>query len=262
MSITTTDSRIEHTGTGAGPAPYAAPFVFWLTSELLVRHIHTIAAGSAGRTTLVEGVDYTVSGGAGATGTVTVTPVIAANEILTIDRVLPLTQLFDFDGTGVFPSVNAQTTADKCTALLQQIQDRQSTAIDVSAEGDIACPIGVVTELQVSLVGVPITHSARFNFWGTFDVEMQVVAGIGLGSAVDFRLHIGTTGDSTDTAITANIPFVPEGEPNIIYSLPVDFLNVFLSSSQQWTLSVQPRFASCTVKSTSQVLFEEQVSQT
>jgi hypothetical protein len=262
LSITTTDSRVEHTGTGSDPQEYAAPFVFWLSSELLVRHIHTIAAGSAGRDTLAEGVDYTVAGGDGATGAVTVTPVIETDEILTIDRVLPLTQAFDFDGDGVFPSANAQTTADKCTALLQQIQDRQSNAIDVSAGGDIECPIGTVTELQANLVGVPITHSTRFNLWCTFDVEMQVVAGVGLGSAIDFRLHIGTDGDSGDTALTANIPFVPEGEPNITYSLSVDFLNVFLSSSQQWTLSVQPRFASCTVKSTSEVLIEEHVEQT
>ncbi len=259
MSITTTGRLIEYPGLGVG-GDYAVPFVYWQNSNLRVVHLFGLAPDVASAVLLTEGVDYTLAGGDGATGTATLTKVIAADEILTIERRLPLTQTFDFDLSGSFPTEDAQEVADKTTALVQQVEDVLKIDFDLDGDGDILCPIATVTALQATLVGVDVTRSSFYQFNCTFDIESQVVAGVGLDTAVDLRIHVGPLGTTVDPTLRTQTIFIPRGDPNVVYSFPVSFMFYFFNSLQKFTFSADPRFAACTVHDTSQASFEQYVA--
>lgn len=67
MTIASTTSKLLYNGDGATTV-FAISFVFWQNSD--IRVIHRDASGA--EAAWVEGTQYTITGGAGATGTLTV----------------------------------------------------------------------------------------------------------------------------------------------------------------------------------------------
>jgi hypothetical protein len=89
MAITTTANTVTYTGTGATSA-YTVPYPFLSNAHLVAQ---VTPDGEDTPTTLALGVDYTLTGAGGATGTLTLTDPLADGATLDITRTVPLTQL-------------------------------------------------------------------------------------------------------------------------------------------------------------------------
>lgn len=119
MTLSSTTTRVNYNGDGA-TTDFAINFAFWGSDDLRV--IHRAADGS--ETVWVRGTHYTVTGGAGATGTLTVktmpidyTPM--SGETLTIKDFQSEVQGDSLPLSGAFPSTVVEQRLDKMTRLIQ-----------------------------------------------------------------------------------------------------------------------------------------------
>jgi len=107
--------------------PFTVTFRFLANSHLRV--IKTSTTGS--ETTLNLGVDYSVTGAGGASGTVTLTSPLLTGEKLTIVRNVPLTQETDYVFDDSFPSESHEQALDKLTMITQQLAEEVDRAVKV-----------------------------------------------------------------------------------------------------------------------------------
>ena len=115
MSVASTTNKVQYTITGL-PQVLTVNFVFDLDTDLLVLD---------GNTVLTNASDYSLTtGGSGATGTITVVGTgahaVQVNDVVTIMRNVPLTQLTSFDSTGVLTAAMIESGFDKLTEIDQQ----------------------------------------------------------------------------------------------------------------------------------------------
>lgn len=131
MTITSTNSKLTYNGDGSTTV-FAITFVFWLNS-----HIKAILRDAAGNeTTWVEGTQYTLTGGSGTTGTLTVkttptdyTP--QTGETLVIKSVVPETQGSKLPLGGPFASKAVEQMVDQVTRQIQQHSEELTRTISV-----------------------------------------------------------------------------------------------------------------------------------
>lgn len=116
MTISTTTSRVDYTGDGSSTA-FSVPFPFFDQTELRVLE-RVIATGA--ETTLALSTNYTVSGGAGAVGTVTAVVAPAATKKWTILRNTRRTQEVDYLPNDPFPAETHERALDRLTAEIQE----------------------------------------------------------------------------------------------------------------------------------------------
>ncbi len=140
MTIASTTSKLLYNGDGATTV-FAISFVFWQAGD--IRVIHRDANGA--ETLWVEGTHYTIAGGAGDTGTLTVittptdhTP--AAGEKLLIKSAIAELQPAALPLGGAFPSTTVERMADIATRLVQQNSEKHERTIRVP-EADPAAPL-------------------------------------------------------------------------------------------------------------------------
>jgi hypothetical protein len=107
--------------------PFTVTFRFLANSHLRV--IKTSTTGS--ETTLNLGVDYSVTGAGGASGTVTLTSPLLTGEKLTIVRNVPLTQETDYVFDDSFPAESHELALDKLTMITQQLAEEVDRAVKV-----------------------------------------------------------------------------------------------------------------------------------
>ena len=107
--------------------PFTVTFRFLANSHLRV--IKTSTTGS--ETTLNLGVDYSVTGAGGASGTVTLTSPLLTGEKLTIVRNVPLTQETDYVANDSFPAESHEQALDKLTMITQQLAEEVDRAVKV-----------------------------------------------------------------------------------------------------------------------------------
>jgi len=107
--------------------PFTVTFRFLANSHLRV--IKTSTTGS--ETTLNLGVDYSVTGAGGASGTVTLTSPLLTGERLTIVRNVPLTQETDYVANDSFPAESHEQALDKLTMITQQLAEEVDRAVKV-----------------------------------------------------------------------------------------------------------------------------------
>lgn len=107
--------------------PFTVNFRFLANSHLRV--IKTSTTGS--EATLILGVDYSVTGAGGASGTVTLTSPLLTGEKLTIVRNVPLTQETDYVVDDSFPAESHEQALDKLTMIAQQLAEEVDRAVKV-----------------------------------------------------------------------------------------------------------------------------------
>ena len=119
MTLNSTTTKITYNGDGA-TTDFVISFVFWNSDDLRVIH----RASDATETVWVEGTHYTIAGGTGSTGTLTVetaptdyTP--AAGETLTIKDYQSEVQGDSLPLSGAFPSTVVEQRLDRITRLIQ-----------------------------------------------------------------------------------------------------------------------------------------------
>lgn len=127
MTVETTDSTISYTGDGVTTA-FAVSFDFFDAEDLEV--ISRVTATGA-ETIQVLTTNYTVTGGAGTTGTVTMVAAPAGTTKLFIRRVTVQDQSTSLNSYGPFPAGSVEDGFDKLTMIAQEISRDQSRAVVV-----------------------------------------------------------------------------------------------------------------------------------
>lgn len=133
MTIDLTDNapRISYSvSQGATTTSFAVPFEFFDTTDLKV-----VVDG----TTKTITTHYTVSGGNGSTGTVTmsVTGATGGSTVI-IYREIPLSRTTDFPASGAFPIATLNTELDRTVALFDDRKDRIDRSIRLLDTDDAA----------------------------------------------------------------------------------------------------------------------------
>jgi hypothetical protein len=183
MTVSSTTNRKSFTGDGSTTAFGTSPVVFFDESELEV-YLVTTATGASTLQTITT--HYTVSGGAGTTGTVTMVTAPASTETLIILRVLPYTQTDDFVNNDINDAEVLEDRLDKLTMLTQQLDEVDARSLKLSsAEAGTAA----LTEL-------PFDRASKFL---AFDASKNLIAAAGT-TEVPVSAFMETVLDDTTAA--------------------------------------------------------------
>jgi hypothetical protein len=163
MTVSSTTDRKLYTGDDATVAFATSPVVFFDETDLEV-YIITIATGASAQQTLTT--DYTVSGGAGSTGTVTMLTAPASTEKLLIKRVVPATQPSDFVNNDASDAEVVEDALDRLTMIAQQKNADSDYPIRLS---DAETPTDALTHL-------PFDRASKFL---AFNASKELVASDG-----------------------------------------------------------------------------------
>lgn len=162
MTITATAPKISYTG-DASTTAFAVPFAFFGSDELEVIE-RVIATGAETVKTL--STHYTVSGGAGSTGTVTAVSAPAATVEWHIRRKTKRTQATDYVDGDPVPSATIETALDRLVALALELEQDIARAILLPK-----------TEPAADLI-LPVVADRASKFLGfDADGDLQVVEG-------------------------------------------------------------------------------------
>lgn len=148
MAVTSATSEVSYTGNGVTTA-FSFPYLFLSNSDLVV----TLTSGDLDDV-LTLGVDYTVTGaGVAAGGTVTMTSAPAADETLTIERTVALTQATSFRSAGTFSPKSHEDAIDKAVMMAQQLERRLAVA-ETDITNIVIDASSVVAEAAVGWLGL------------------------------------------------------------------------------------------------------------
>lgn len=128
--ISTETSKVRYSGNDSTTVfPLTFPFLEDSHLEVIVADENDV------QTTLVLDTDYSVSGAGGSSGSVTY-PIsgepLPAGHTITINRVVPLKQLTDFENQGGFFAETHEDAFDYVTMALQQMQEELDRSVKVS----------------------------------------------------------------------------------------------------------------------------------
>jgi len=133
MTLTATTNKVSYSGNGSTTS-FPVTFVFWDDDNVRV----ILSNDTTGvETVWTKGTQYNLTGGDGATGTLTVTTspsnyTPASGETLTIKSNLPDTQSLSLPLGGALPSTSVEERLDKSVRLSQQLAEELSRAIQFS----------------------------------------------------------------------------------------------------------------------------------
>lgn len=136
MTVSSTVNRKTFAGNGVTTSFATSPVVFFDTSDLVLTAVTDSTGASEA---LVENTDYTVTGGAGSTGTVSLAGgsspygAPAAGITLVIRRVLPLTQDDDFLNNDINDAEVLEDRLDRLTMIAQQLDEGNDLGVRLSS---------------------------------------------------------------------------------------------------------------------------------
>lgn len=172
MTLASTNTKVTYNGDDSTTV-FAVTFVFFQNSDLSV----ILRDVNGAETAWVEGTQYTLTGGAGATGTLTVkttptdyTP--ATGEKLLIKSAIPETQGASLPLGGAFPSTTVEQMIDIVTRLVQQNSEEIARSVvlaETSALSGLTVPEPGAGELW------------RYNISGT-NLETVAIADLSLAT--------------------------------------------------------------------------------
>lgn len=163
MTVSSETSRIAYNGNGSTTA-FPTTFTFNDAADLVVLKV-LISDGT--ETTLVLNSDYTVSGGSGSTGTVTISPAVSSSYRIVIYRDPPLTQAVDHvNNSSLNVESGVEAPLDKLTYIAQRLGslvERSLRQPDGDASNIGALPASVTRAskyLAFDASGNPVASSA------------------------------------------------------------------------------------------------------
>lgn len=127
MTVSTEENRIQYTGNGS-TIVFSFPYKFFDDSDLVVTLTNTAVTPNVDTVQTIT-TDYTVSGGSGAVGSVTMLIAPISTERLTIERILPLTQATEYTDNVSTPADNYEEDFDRLAMIAQQNQDKLNRAL-------------------------------------------------------------------------------------------------------------------------------------
>lgn len=129
MTISTVYDPISYNGNGV-TVSFPVPFQFWDETDLVVK-ITVIATGVSTTQTLTT--HYSVFGGDGETGSITLVTAPALTEKVTIELDIPFTQGQDYEENSAFPAEVLEEGFDRLTVMAQQANSAASRALVIPA---------------------------------------------------------------------------------------------------------------------------------
>jgi hypothetical protein len=201
MTVATTQYRISYSGNGSTTA-FSFPYVFFDGADLTV-----ILVSSAGvETTQTITTDYAVSGGSGASGTVTMVAAPAAGETLVIVREQPFTQtVLDLVENDPLPSATLEEAIDRTVIMAQQNSGQLARALR-QPEGDTvaierlpASGTRATKVLAFDADGDPVASTSTLSEIESGAANAATSASAAAGSAAD----AATAKTAAETAQTA-----------------------------------------------------------
>lgn len=130
MTVSTNQATVSYNG--GGGTNLTVPFYFLLNSEIQVQQINNNVTPSTS-TTLVQGVNYSVSGaGNQSGGTVTLTTDPGTGYVLLISRLMPYTQTIHLVPNDPFPANTVEQTLDQLTMQDQQLAAGLANCLQVN----------------------------------------------------------------------------------------------------------------------------------
>jgi hypothetical protein len=163
MSIQSATRIAQYTGNGVA-STFAVSFVFYANSHIVVTK-ETIADGAT--ETLALTTDYTLTGAGNlAGGTLTlVAGALSAAYRLTIERVVPITQLTDYVNNDAFVADAHEKQMDLLVMMIQQLADRKS----------INFPAGELIAANTTLSD-PVTRAGKLIYFNATTGALEEIA--------------------------------------------------------------------------------------
>jgi hypothetical protein len=121
MTISSTTNTVSYTGNGSTTA-FAVNYVFFGTGTSAEIQVVEVVIATGAETVKSNGSDFTVSGGNGATGTVTAAVAPASTVKWVINRATTQTQETDYVENDPFPAESHEEALDRLTAVDQEQQ--------------------------------------------------------------------------------------------------------------------------------------------
>lgn len=115
MTISTTTNSVQYNGNGVTTV-FPVPFIFYDDTDLIA----TTTIVATGVSTVLTASDYSISGGEGATGSLTVNTPVAVGTRITIERDLPYTQGDDFLEGNTVQAETVEEAFDRNVIFAQQ----------------------------------------------------------------------------------------------------------------------------------------------
>lgn len=166
MTLASEVTKVQYNGDGSTTA-FTISFVFYENSG-----IKAILLSSAGvETTQVLDTDYTLSGGDGSTGTLTMTTAPASGETLTIKSDIDDTQETSLPLGGALASTSIELQLDILTRFVQQKEEQISRTLilkESTALSDLAFPDPVAD---------------GFIKWNSAKTALETATGVDFGPA-------------------------------------------------------------------------------
>ncbi|MFN0183032.1 MAG: NosD domain-containing protein [Aquabacterium sp.] len=230
MTITSLDTRESYAG-DASTVNFPVPFTFYGPDEIVV--YKKDAAGAI--TTLSRGVDYSVTGGSGATGTVIATTAPAAGVTWSIVRDTAATQQVGYGSADPFPGITHERAVDRLTAMVQELKAallytlrasvgesaslstlpnaaaRANLALTFDASGNATASALTAGSVAVSAAMIPVVAAA------TVATARNLLGGRHMLNVVTDFSADNTNGSSASAAIQAAIDSLTSG---IVYLPP------------------------------------------
>ena len=180
MTVSSTVTRVTYTGNGVTTA-FATTFPFFDAAEIEVVE-RVIATGAETVKTLTT--HYTVTGGAGATGTVTaVTGAPSSAVQWVLRRVTARTQEIDYTPNDPFPAETHEQGLDRLKMNVQELAEEQSRALKFPKSD------------SASLSGAIPSSVARAGKFLTFDIDGAPTVSAGSADGSSFsRGNAGSFG--------------------------------------------------------------------
>ena len=192
MTLSTEAFKLSYNGDGAQTA-FAVTFPFFQNA-----HVEAILRDANGTETVWEqGIDYTLSGGEGAAGTLTATVAPATGEVLVIRRDVPLTQETDYPEGGPFPSASHEDALDFARMVDQQQQEQLDRAFKVPASD------------PVTSVGEHPKNTDRANKLAAYSGDGRPTVSSKTLAEVEATVNAATSGSGVTDA--ASVTYTPAG---------------------------------------------------
>ncbi|MCP4328434.1 MAG: hypothetical protein GY791_08360 [Alphaproteobacteria bacterium] len=133
MTVSTSESRVSYAGNGSTLA-FATTFPFFDAGDLRV----VLRDAAGGETIQTLTTDYTVSGGSGSSGTITMAVAPASGETLVISREMAFTQAVDYTAGDKFPAETHERALDRLTMLAQQLSTLIGRQVSAKETADLS----------------------------------------------------------------------------------------------------------------------------
>lgn len=194
MTISSATNLIQYNGNDATSAFSTGSIIFYDDSDLVVT---TTIIATGVDTTLTLTTDYTVTGGNGAAGSITlVAGVLASTKRITISRAIPYTQPDEFvEGENILAET-IETRFDKATIQTQQVKEIADRALKFPGSD----PTSLVATLPAAAVRA--SKVLAFDVDGNPTVD-DTDANAAAASAVTAAASAAAASDSADDAAAA-----------------------------------------------------------